>query len=95
MVSPSCNRDIRQDLTGVNVLKTTYTDNKFSIEGYTKLANVLPPAVKQLRIVEIVGFDVQADGGTHVNSTKEVGEIEVVSAENKGKNNRRIYFRFS
>ncbi|MBW3004805.1 alanyl-tRNA editing protein [Candidatus Woesearchaeota archaeon] len=58
----------------------------------TKLANVLPPAVKELRIVEIVGFDTQADGGTHVKSTKEVGEIEVVGAENKGKNNRRVYF---
>ncbi|MBW2985980.1 alanyl-tRNA editing protein [Candidatus Woesearchaeota archaeon] len=67
-------------------------EEAMKIPSVTKLANVLPPAVKELRIVEIVGFDVQADGGTHVNSTKEVGEIEVVSAENKGKNNRRVYF---
>jgi len=68
-------------------------EEAMKIPSVTKLANVLPPAVKELRIVEIVGFDVQADGGTHVNSTKEVGEIEVVSAENKGKNNRRVYFK--
>lgn len=62
------------------------------LPAITKLANILPPAVTELRIVEIVGFDIQADGGTHVKSTKEVGEIEVVGAENKGKNNRRVYF---
>lgn len=62
------------------------------IPSVTKLANVLPPAVQELRIVEIDGFDMQADGGTHVKSTKEVGKIEVINAENKGKNNRRVYF---
>jgi misacylated tRNA(Ala) deacylase len=67
-------------------------DEAMKIPSITKLANVLPPAVQELRIVEIEGFDTQADGGTHVKSTKEVGEIEVVGAENKGKNNRRVYF---
>jgi len=67
-------------------------EEALKIPTVTKLANVLPPAVKELRIVEIEGFDIQADGGTHVKSTKEVGEIEVLSAENKGKNNRRVYF---
>lgn len=67
-------------------------EEALKIPSVTKLANVLPPAVQELRIVEIEGFDKQADGGTHVKSTKEVGEIEVVNAENKGKNNRRVYF---
>ncbi|MBD3303910.1 alanyl-tRNA editing protein AlaX [Candidatus Woesearchaeota archaeon] len=67
-------------------------DEAIKIPSVTKLANVLPPAVKELRMVEIEGFDTQADGGTHVKSTKEVGEIEAVNAENKGKNNRRVYF---
>ncbi len=57
-----------------------------------KLANILPPAIETLRIVEIVGFDRQADGGTHVKSTKEVGKIVFLKAENKGKSNRRVYF---
>jgi len=67
-------------------------EEALKIPSVTKLANVLPPAVKELRIVEIEGFDKQADGGTHVKSTKEVGEIEILGAENKGKNNRRVYY---
>ena len=51
------------------------------------------PEMKEIRIIDIVGFDAQACGGTHVRNTGEIGHIEVVKAENKGKNNRRIYFR--
>jgi len=51
------------------------------------------PAMDEIRIIDIVGFDAQACGGTHVQNTGEIGRIEVVKAENKGKNNRRIYFR--
>lgn len=58
-----------------------------------KLANVLPPEVKELRILEIEGVDTQADGGTHVRNTKEIGNIEFVKSENKGKANRRLYFK--
>lgn len=57
-----------------------------------KLAGALPPAVDTLRIVEIVGVDIQADGGTHVKALGEIGKIELLSVENKGKNNRRMYF---
>lgn len=58
-----------------------------------KLAKALPGTIKKIRIVEIVGFDKQADAGTHVKSLKEVGKIEFLKAENKGKNNRRVYFK--
>ena len=58
----------------------------------TKLAAGLPQGIENLRIVEIDGYDVQADGGTHVKSTKEVGTITLLKCENKGKNNRRMYF---
>ena len=51
------------------------------------------PEMDEIRIIDIVGFDAQACGGTHVRNTGEIGRIEVVKAENKGKNNRRIYFR--
>jgi len=57
-----------------------------------KLASVLPPAVKELRIVKIGDIDCRCDGGTHVKNTKEVGEVEVISMDNKGKNNRRVYY---
>ena len=66
--------------------------------GMTKLAKgieSLPTDVKTLRIVRIGSFDVQADGGTHVKSTNEVGRIEFIDFVNKGKNNRRVYFRLS
>jgi len=55
--------------------------------------NLLPPELEIVRIVDIVGLDVQADGGTHVASTKQIGGIEVVKVENKGKANRRLRVR--
>lgn len=57
-----------------------------------KLAGALPPDADEIRLVDIVGVDMQADGGTHVKNTAEVGIIEIVKMENKGKSNRRIYF---
>jgi Ser-tRNA(Ala) deacylase AlaX len=61
--------------------------------GMVKLAEVLPPAVPNLRIVEIAGFDRQPDGGCHVKNLKEIGEIEITKLENKGKSNRRLYYK--
>jgi misacylated tRNA(Ala) deacylase len=52
--------------------------------------NLLPPDIEEVRIVEIVGLDLQADGGTHVNHTKEVGGIKIMKTENKGKINKRL-----
>ena len=57
-----------------------------------KLAGALPPDIAQLRIVEIEGIDIQADGGTHVKNIKEIKGLTLLSAENKGKTNRRVYF---
>jgi misacylated tRNA(Ala) deacylase len=53
--------------------------------------NLLPEGISQVRVVEIVGLDLQADGGTHVNYTGEVGRIRVVDYKSKGKINKRIY----
>lgn len=52
--------------------------------------NMIPESVSEIRVVDIVGLDKQADGGTHVNSTAEVGRIKVTKTENKGKGNKRI-----
>ena len=62
------------------------------IPGVIKMAKALPPDIPNLRIVEIVGVDKQADGGTHVKNLNEVGQIKLRKTENKGKNNRRVYF---
>jgi misacylated tRNA(Ala) deacylase len=53
-------------------------------------ANLIPAAIDPLRIIDIVGLDRQADGGTHVLSTAEVGRVRVTGTESKGKDNKRI-----
>jgi Ser-tRNA(Ala) deacylase AlaX len=75
-------------------VKTYYLprEEALKLPGMVKLADRLPPAVKNLRIVEIEGIDRQADGGPHVKNTSEVGTIEITKFENKGKRNRRLYF---
>ena len=52
--------------------------------------NMIPESVEEIRVVDIVGLDKQADGGTHVHSTAEVGRIRVTKTENKGKGNKRV-----
>jgi misacylated tRNA(Ala) deacylase len=56
----------------------------------TKIS-LLPENIKEVRTVEIVGLDLQADGGTHVKNTSEVGRMHVVDYKSKGKINKRIY----
>uniref|UniRef100_A0A7C4KYU6 Alanyl-tRNA editing protein n=1 Tax=Bellilinea caldifistulae TaxID=360411 RepID=A0A7C4KYU6_9CHLR len=53
--------------------------------------NLLPPEIQEVRTVEIVGLDLQADGGTHVANTREVGPIRVVDYKSKGRINKRLY----
>ena len=86
----TANEVIKQDLP----VKTYYLpkEEAMKIPGVVKLAGALPQDVHTLRIVEIPGIDLQADGGTHVKSLSEIGTIEFVKAENKGKDNRRVYY---
>lgn len=53
--------------------------------------NLLPAGITEVRTVELVGLDLQADGGTHVNNTSEVGVVKIVNYKSKGKINKRIY----
>jgi misacylated tRNA(Ala) deacylase len=53
--------------------------------------NLLPEGIQEVRVVEIAGLDIQADGGTHVKNTAEVGNIKIVDYKSKGKINKRIY----
>jgi misacylated tRNA(Ala) deacylase len=52
--------------------------------------SLIPETVKEIRVVDIVGLDKQADGGTHVRSTADVGRFRVIKLENKGKGNKRV-----
>jgi len=76
-------RDVR-----VNVLPR---DEAFAIPDLirTKI-NLLPEGIERIRTIEIVGLDLQADGGTHVANTREVGGIRVTGYESKGRINKRI-----
>lgn len=62
------------------------------IPGLVKLASAAPPALDMLRIVQIGDVDTQADGGVHVRNTKEIEGVIALRVENKGRNNKRIYF---
>ncbi|MBN2127359.1 MAG: alanyl-tRNA editing protein [Candidatus Diapherotrites archaeon] len=67
-------------------------DEAFEIPELFRLKNVLPKEIPVFRIVSIGNFDVQADGGTHVKNTSEIGRIKITNLKNKGAENKRIYF---
>jgi misacylated tRNA(Ala) deacylase len=69
-------------------------DEAFNIPAVVKLKDAFPPEIKDIRVININEIDRQACGGTHISRTGEIPHIEIFKAENKGKNNRRIYFRF-
>ncbi len=73
-------------------VKTFPREEAFQIPDLirTKI-NLLPPGIPEVRTIEIVGLDLQADGGTHVANTREVGRMRVVDYKSKGKINKRIY----
>lgn len=67
-------------------------EEALKIPGITKLAERTPPNLPVLRIVEIPGVDVQADGGPHVKNTQEIGQVKIIKIENRGRNKKRIYY---
>ena len=69
-------------------------EEAFQIPSVVKLKDAFPPETLRIRVITIPEIDRQACGGTHVANTGEISHIEVFKAENKGKNNRRVYFRF-
>lgn len=75
-------------------VKTYFLDREEALKRpeMVKLAEAAPPADDKLRIVEIAGIDKQADGGLHVARLKEIGKIQLLKLENKGKTNRRLYY---
>jgi misacylated tRNA(Ala) deacylase len=66
-------------------------DEAFQIPDLIRTrVNLLPEGIEIIRVVNIEGIDQQADGGTHVANTREVGRVRIVGSENKGKGNKRI-----
>jgi misacylated tRNA(Ala) deacylase len=88
-VEDACNAELRLDRR--IVVRELPREEAFQIPDIIRTAtNLIPEEVKEVRIVDIVGLDQQADGGTHVASTSQVGRISVVKVENKGKGFRRL-----
>ena len=67
-------------------------EEAMKIPGIIKLANAAPPDLPILRITEIVDLDIQADAGTHVKNTNEIGKVVLLGIENKGKERKRVYY---
>jgi misacylated tRNA(Ala) deacylase len=88
-VEAACNTEVTADRRiDVRVLPRA---DAFELPDIIRTAtNLVPAEVEEVRIVDIVGLDQQADGGTHVASTKHIGRIEVVKIENKGRGFRRL-----
>jgi misacylated tRNA(Ala) deacylase len=91
-VQEACNAEITADRS--IVVRAMPREEAFAIDQVARAArDLVPPELQEVRIVEIVGLDVEADGGTHVASTKQIGGIEIVKVENKGKGFRRLRVR--
>lgn len=76
----------------VSVLSRTEAE---AIPDLVRTQFVAPPTLPEVRVVDIVGLDVQADGGTHVASTGQIGHIVVTKVESKGRQNRRVRIRLT
>jgi misacylated tRNA(Ala) deacylase len=88
-VEAACNTEVQAD-RAIEAYELP-RDEAFQIPDVIRTAtNLLPPSIEIVRIVDIKGLDVQADGGTHVASTSQIGHMRVLKVENKGKGFRRI-----
>jgi len=88
-VEAACNIEVESD-RAIEAYELA-RDVAFAIPDIIRTAtNLLPPDIEIVRIVDIKGLDVQADGGTHVASTRQIGRMKVLKVENKGKGFRRI-----
>ncbi len=91
-VEAACNQEVGADRRiDVRVLPRA---EAFAIPDIIRTAtNLVPEDVREVRIIDIAGLDTQADGGTHVASTKQIGRIELTKMENKGRGFRRVRLR--
>jgi misacylated tRNA(Ala) deacylase len=72
------------------VVRTLPREEALAIPDIIRTQSVVPPEYAEMRLVEIVGLDVQADGGTHVFSTSQIGRVQITKVESKGRQNRRV-----
>ncbi|HVC15312.1 MAG TPA: alanyl-tRNA editing protein [Acidimicrobiales bacterium] len=84
---------VNEELAAARPIEVRFVDRGTALADEDLIrtkVNLVPESVTELRVVDIVGLDKQADGGTHVRRTDEVGRVRVVKTESKGKANKRI-----
>lgn len=88
-IEQACNAEVIAD-RGISAYELPRAQALAIPDVIRTASNLLPPTIEIVRIVDINGLDVQADGGTHVASTRQIGTMRVVKVESKGKGFRRI-----
>ena len=84
---------VNAEIAADRPIEVTFLPRETAVEDEDLIrtkVNMIPESVAEIRVVDIVGLDKQADGGTHVRSTGEIGTFTVVKTESKGKGNKRI-----
>lgn len=86
---------VNQEIDADRKIEVSFLPRDTAVEDADLLrtkVNLIPESVSEIRVVDIVGLDKQADGGTHVGSTGEIGHFEITKTESKGGGNKRIRF---
>jgi misacylated tRNA(Ala) deacylase len=86
-------RRVNEEIAAARPIRVEFLPRATAVEDEDLIrtkVNMIPESVHEIRVVDIVGLDRQADGGTHVANTSEVGRVKVVKTESKGKGNKRI-----
>jgi misacylated tRNA(Ala) deacylase len=90
---PRVEQLVNDEIAAARPIEVSFLPRETAVEDEDLIrtkVNMIPESVTEIRVVDIVGLDKQADGGTHVHSTDEVGRVRVVKTESKGKGNKRI-----
>ena len=89
---------VNAEIAAARPIEVSFLDRAVAIEDEDLIrtkVNMIPESVTTIRVIDIVGLDKQADGGTHVASTADVGTFTIVKTESKGKGNKRVRIELS
>jgi misacylated tRNA(Ala) deacylase len=84
---------VNEEIAAARPIRVDFLPRSIAVEDEDLIrtkVNMIPEAVTEIRVVDIVGLDKQADGGTHVPNTADIGRFRVVKTESKGKGNKRV-----
>ena len=90
---PTVEKLVNAELAAARPIEVSFLPRREAVLDHDLIrtkVSLIPESVQEIRVVDIVGLDKQADGGTHVRTTEEVGRVTVLKTESKGKGNKRI-----